>query len=292
MARSLSLAAWVRTGSALVALGVAAGCAGDTAAPAPEGAVRARSVDSLATITDIAARVRHRVLFLEGPRSRSGRLRQGHRALVRPRLLPPARRRPGHGRDRQGGHRKRHARRDQLVSGRVSALGMDNSNDGADTLRHVFALLMGLGMRESSGVYVHGPGPIRDQYQRRNRRSRSVPDQLQRAQRQRLDEQSVRVAPGAPRRLPRRVPRGRSGVQRGESAELRRGRRRGVSTAREGIARLCRPVHRGRPAQHPPPLGGRSTGRPRSPRRTRTRCCRTSQRAIEADPTELCRELL
>ncbi|HEY4965704.1 MAG TPA: hypothetical protein VII28_04860 [Puia sp.] len=35
-------------------------------------------------------------------------------------------------------------------------LGMDNSSDGADTLRHLFALLTGLGMRESSGRYCEG----------------------------------------------------------------------------------------------------------------------------------------
>lgn len=35
-------------------------------------------------------------------------------------------------------------------------LGMDNSIAGVDTLRHVFALLLGLGMRESSGNYCEG----------------------------------------------------------------------------------------------------------------------------------------
>jgi hypothetical protein len=33
---------------------------------------------------------------------------------------------------------------------------MDNSKDGPDTLRHLWALLMGLGMRESSGRYCEG----------------------------------------------------------------------------------------------------------------------------------------
>jgi hypothetical protein len=37
-----------------------------------------------------------------------------------------------------------------------SALGMDNSNAGGDVLRHVFVLLTGLGMRESSGRYCEG----------------------------------------------------------------------------------------------------------------------------------------
>lgn len=34
--------------------------------------------------------------------------------------------------------------------------GMDNSKDGIDTLRHLFALILGLGMRESSGRYCEG----------------------------------------------------------------------------------------------------------------------------------------
>ena len=35
-------------------------------------------------------------------------------------------------------------------------VGMDNSTDGSATLRHLFALLIGLGMRESSGRYCEG----------------------------------------------------------------------------------------------------------------------------------------
>jgi hypothetical protein len=35
-------------------------------------------------------------------------------------------------------------------------LGMDNSNAGVDVLRHVFVLLTGLGMRESSGKFCTG----------------------------------------------------------------------------------------------------------------------------------------
>jgi hypothetical protein len=34
--------------------------------------------------------------------------------------------------------------------------GMDNSKDGPDTLRHLFVLMLGLGMRESSGRYCEG----------------------------------------------------------------------------------------------------------------------------------------
>lgn len=37
-----------------------------------------------------------------------------------------------------------------------ATLGMSNAADGADTLRHVFVLLLGLGMRESSGRYCEG----------------------------------------------------------------------------------------------------------------------------------------
>lgn len=35
-------------------------------------------------------------------------------------------------------------------------LGMDNSRDGIDTLRHLFVMILGLGMRESSGRYCEG----------------------------------------------------------------------------------------------------------------------------------------
>lgn len=36
------------------------------------------------------------------------------------------------------------------------AVGMDNTQDGIDTLRHLFVLLLGLGARESSGRYCEG----------------------------------------------------------------------------------------------------------------------------------------
>jgi hypothetical protein len=39
---------------------------------------------------------------------------------------------------------------------RFEALGLDNSVAGPDTLRHLFVLLAGLGMRESSGTYCEG----------------------------------------------------------------------------------------------------------------------------------------
>lgn len=39
---------------------------------------------------------------------------------------------------------------------KFSAIGMKNNTSGADTLRHLFALLIGLGMRESSGRYCEG----------------------------------------------------------------------------------------------------------------------------------------
>ncbi|HEX8262624.1 MAG TPA: hypothetical protein VF547_07105 [Allosphingosinicella sp.] len=41
-------------------------------------------------------------------------------------------------------------------SATFSSLAMSNSTAGADVLRHVFALLMGLGMRESSGQHCEG----------------------------------------------------------------------------------------------------------------------------------------
>ena len=39
---------------------------------------------------------------------------------------------------------------------KFAAAGMSNSADGADTLRHLFVLLIGLGMRESSGRFCEG----------------------------------------------------------------------------------------------------------------------------------------
>jgi hypothetical protein len=41
-------------------------------------------------------------------------------------------------------------------AGVFADLDMDNSEDGLDTLRHLFALQLGLGMRESSGQYCCG----------------------------------------------------------------------------------------------------------------------------------------
>jgi uncharacterized protein (TIGR02594 family) len=41
-------------------------------------------------------------------------------------------------------------------STQFDAAGMDNSQDGVVTLRHLFVLLIGLGMRESSGLYYCG----------------------------------------------------------------------------------------------------------------------------------------
>lgn len=40
--------------------------------------------------------------------------------------------------------------------GRFDAVGMDNSKDGADTLRHLWAYVLGLGVRESSGEHCCG----------------------------------------------------------------------------------------------------------------------------------------
>jgi hypothetical protein len=41
-------------------------------------------------------------------------------------------------------------------AGYFTELQMDNSQDGADTLRHLWALMLGLGMRESSGAHCMG----------------------------------------------------------------------------------------------------------------------------------------
>jgi peptidoglycan hydrolase-like protein with peptidoglycan-binding domain len=41
-------------------------------------------------------------------------------------------------------------------AGRFSAVGMDNSQDGPDTLRHLWAYILGLGIRESSGEHCCG----------------------------------------------------------------------------------------------------------------------------------------
>jgi hypothetical protein len=41
-------------------------------------------------------------------------------------------------------------------AGKFDELGMSNDADGLDTLRHLWVLLMGLGMRESSGRYCEG----------------------------------------------------------------------------------------------------------------------------------------
>ena len=41
-------------------------------------------------------------------------------------------------------------------------LGMSNDSGGADVLRHLFVMLFGLGMRESSGRFAHGPDILPD----------------------------------------------------------------------------------------------------------------------------------
>src|SRR5688500_16173892 len=48
--------------------------------------------------------------------------------------------------------------RDALAwySDEFAALGMSNAIAGKDTLRHLFALMLGLGMRESSGKHCEG----------------------------------------------------------------------------------------------------------------------------------------
>jgi len=48
---------------------------------------------------------------------------------------------------------------------KFGALGMSNSKDGIDTLRHLFALMLGLGPRESSGRYCEGRDTTADNVQ-------------------------------------------------------------------------------------------------------------------------------
>jgi hypothetical protein len=50
------------------------------------------------------------------------------------------------------------SRRDALAhyASEFAALGMNNDVSGIDTLRHLFVLMIGLGMRESSGRYCEG----------------------------------------------------------------------------------------------------------------------------------------
>ena len=59
------------------------------------------------------------------------------------------------------------AARDALAhySGVFSALGMNNDVSGPDTLRHLFALMVGHGMRESSGKFCEG----QDRHDRKTR---------------------------------------------------------------------------------------------------------------------------
>jgi len=44
----------------------------------------------------------------------------------------------------------------QVYASQFAALGMDNAMSGPNTLRHLWALMMGLGMRESSGRHCEG----------------------------------------------------------------------------------------------------------------------------------------
>lgn len=154
--RSHSLAAWIRTGGALFALGFSVGCASQAAAPDPQGGVRTRSVASLTTITDIAAASD----IASYPWKNRGVAPAGYtkgialsygRAYCRLRAEDPC----------TVEIAKADTGNDALdaiswYASDFTALGMDNSQDGADTLRHVFVLLMGLGMRESSGAYCTG----------------------------------------------------------------------------------------------------------------------------------------
>ena len=56
------------------------------------------------------------------------------------------------------------SRRARLLRLRVRGLGMRNDVSGIDTLRHLFVLMIGLGMRELSGRYCEGRDQSRQQH--------------------------------------------------------------------------------------------------------------------------------
>ena len=151
-----SLTAFARTWSALLALGFGLACAGKTAAPEPHSMIRGRGVDPLSAITDIAAasgianyswknRGVAPIGYVKGVALSYGRAYCRLRADD-PCTVEMAKADTGNGAV------------DAIAwyAREFTALGMNNSRDGVDTLRHVFVLLMGLGMRESSGVYCTG----------------------------------------------------------------------------------------------------------------------------------------
>jgi peptidoglycan hydrolase-like protein with peptidoglycan-binding domain len=120
-------------------------------------------------------------------------------------------------------------------------LGMDNSEDGIDTLRHLFALMLGLALRESSGKYCEG----------RDLSADNVSADTAEAGMFQTSGISARVSPRIPAAaaevlgqsewLPDYVPaRQPSRLQR--SWQLRLGRRREVSVSfqvRASVPRLC-----------------------------------------------------
>ena len=61
----------------------------------------------------------------------------------------------------------------------IRKLDTDNSEDGIDTLRSLFVMLLGLGMRESSGRYCEGRDISAIERECRHGGSRDAPDQLQ-----------------------------------------------------------------------------------------------------------------
>ena len=97
--------------------------------------------------------------------------------------------------------------RDALAyyASRFAALGMRNDVSGIDTLRHLFVLMIGLGMRELSGRYCEGRDQHRQQHQGRHGRGRAVPDELGRAQREPADPEAARRVSGQRRRLSRNL---------------------------------------------------------------------------------------
>ena len=156
MARNIySLTGWLGTVSVLLALGLAPAYADDDeSADDPETA--ASTPDSLSKIKDIAA---------ESPIARYSWKNRGvapvgytkgialsyGRAYCRLRADDPCTVEMAKADTGDGAI-------DAIAwyAAQFKALGMDNSEAGSTTLRHLYVLLMGLGMRESSGIYCTG----------------------------------------------------------------------------------------------------------------------------------------
>ena len=117
---------------------------------------------------------------------------------------------------------------------------MRNDVSGTDTLRHLFVLMIGLGMRESSGRYCEGRDQSASNTSARHRRGRAVPDELGRARRQPPHPAAARRVSGQRRRrlsrdlLPKASRRARSDLDNCGS-----GTGQPFPAAVQGAARFC-----------------------------------------------------